>query len=195
MRRTLMFVVALTLFAAPLAAQQCRTYRGGVTICERGRDRDRDRDRDHRRMTHWRDRGPVEFGIRGGYDFEDDQYSAGAQFRIPLVRQLQIAPSADVYFGDEAAHWQLNADAIIKPDQLGGLYFGGGAAFLRREFDVLDGDETRVGYNVLLGLDGGRVYDTILRPFAEARWTGVGDDFNAFRLVAGINVPVSGLRR
>jgi hypothetical protein len=192
MRRTAVCLIALMLAGAVSAeAQQCRRYVGGrVMVCDRDRDRDHDRDR----RRHGWDRGPVEFGIRGGYDFEDDQGTAGTQIRIPLVRQLAFAPSFDVFFGDEGATWQLNGDVVVRPDALGGLYLGGGAAVLRREFDILDGEETKVGWNLLAGIDAGRVGGTVLRPFAEGRWTGV-DDFTGFRLVAGFNVPISGFGR
>lgn len=189
MRRTAVCLTALMLLGVVNAeAQHCRRYVGGhVVVC--------DRDRDHERRRHGWDRGPVEFGVRGGYDFEDDQGSAGAQIRVPVIRQFAVAPSFDVYLGDEGANWQFNADGIIKPDMLGGVYVGGGAAVLRREFDVLEGEETKVGWNALAGIDAGRIGGSSLRPFAEARWTGVGDDFTAFRLVAGFNVPISGWGR
>ena len=113
-------------------------------------------------------------------------------FRRRLARQRE---RVDVYFGDDTgATWQLNGDAVIRPDQLGGVYFGGGAAAVRREFDPADGTETRAGWNLLLGIGGGRVSGSSLRPFAEGRWTGVGD-FTAFRLVAGVNVPIGGFGR
>jgi hypothetical protein len=194
MRKTMVCLMALMVVGAVEAeAQECRRYVGGrVVVCDR--DRDRDRERRHRR--HGWDRGPVEFGVRGGYDFEDDQGSAGAQIRVPLVRQFAVAPSFDVFFGDDdgAADWQANFDGLIRPRALGGVYLGGGVAVLRREFDVLDGEETEVGWNLLAGIEAGRIGGSVLRPFAEGRWTGV-EDFNAFRLVAGFNVPISGFGR
>jgi len=33
----------------------------------------------------------------------------------------------------------------------------------------------------------------VVPPFVEGRWTSV-DDYDAFRLVAGFNVPISGRR-
>lgn len=195
MRRIWVGVLALLLFTAgDLSAQRCRTH-GRVTVCERDRDRDRDRDRrDRDRRGPWRDAGPIEFGVRGGYDFEEDGGTAGAQFRIPLVRQLAIVPSADVFFDESDTEWQINADAVVRPDALAGLYFGAGAAFLNRDFDPLDLDddsETEVGFNLLVGLDGGRISGSSLRPFVEGRWTTV-EEYDAFRLNVGINVPVSG---
>jgi hypothetical protein len=186
----------LALFAAgELSAQRerCRRYRDGrVTICERDRDRDHDRRRDWRR-----DAGPVEFGVRGGYDFEEDVGTAGAQVRIPLVRGLAIVPSADVFFDDSPSEWQLNLDAVVRPPSLAGLYFGVGAGFLSSDFDESDLDEdteTEVGLNLLAGIEGGRVGGTTVRPFAEGRWTNI-DNYEAFRLAVGINVPISGFRR
>jgi hypothetical protein len=144
------------------------------------------------RCWPWQRRGhaaPVEFGVRGGYDFDDGVGSAGAQFRIPLVRQLPLVPSGDVYFGDSLTDWQVNVDLMAVPDELGGLYAGVGAAFVDRDFDLADDHEVRAGYNLVAGIDGRQLFDTRIRPFAEARWTHV-DEYDPFRLVAGINVPV-----
>lgn len=133
---------------------------------------------------------PVEFGVRGGFDFDADVGSAGAQLRIPIFAPLQLAPSGDVFFDDAPTEWQLNADLLIRPVGLGGLYGGAGAAFVNLDQGQTD-DETEVGLNVIVGLDGGTVWFTTVRPFVEARWTYV-DDLDPFRLVAGINVPVTG---
>jgi hypothetical protein len=133
----------------------------------------------------------VEFGVRGGYDFDADVGSAGAQVRLPIVRQLLLVPSADVFFsdGEEGTTWQLNADLIARPDELGGLYAGVGAAFLREDFNADGEQEVEAGYNLLAGIESGALLDTRLRPFAEARWSFV-DELDPFRLVVGLNVPV-----
>jgi hypothetical protein len=197
MRRTLACLGLLLLTGAgSLEAQhreRCRTSRDGrVVVCERDRDRDRhrDRDRDYRRRSIFSNRGPVEFGIRGGYDFEDRQGSAGTQVRIPVIRQFAVSPSFDAFFGDDGASWQLNLDGLIRPMRLGGLYGGGGLALLRADLDGT-GEETTAGWNLVAGIEGGRISATALRPFVEGRWTGV-DDFQGFRLVAGVNVPITG---
>ena len=188
MRRISFCLVALLVFTAGgLSAQRCRTTaRGRVVICER------ERDERHRHRRDW-ERGPIEFGIRGGADFRDHQGSVGTQVRVPVIRQFAVAPSFDVFFGDNggAAEWQANVDGLIKPDQLGGLYGGGGAAFIRRDFDGDLSNETKAGFNLLAGIDGGRISGSALRPFVEARWSFTGD-FQAFRLAAGFNVPISG---
>ncbi|HET7233327.1 MAG TPA: hypothetical protein VFJ16_25165 [Longimicrobium sp.] len=203
MRRTLVCLGILVLAGTTaLSAQRrerererCRRYGDGhVVICDRDRDRDRRPGRDWDRGGPWRDRGPVEFGIRGGYDFEDGQGSVGTQVRIPLIRQFAVSPSFDAFLGDNGAAWQANLDGLIRPRALGGLYGGGGLAVLRRDFDGLGDQDTSVGWNLVAGIEGNRVARSALRPFAEARWTGV-EDFDGFRLVAGVNVPVSGLGR
>jgi len=195
MRKTLVCTALLLLAGTSgLSAQQhCRSTRNGrVVVCER--DRDRDRGRHDRRDNLFQNRGPIEFGIRGGYDFEDHQGSAGTQVRIPVIRQFTIAPSFDAFFGDQGATWQANVDGLIRPDRLGGLYGGGGVAFLRRDFDGT-GNETKAGWNLVAGIDGNHLGRSALRPFVETRWTGTEDDFTAFRLVAGVNVPIGGIGR
>ncbi len=134
---------------------------------------------------------PIEFGVRGGYDFDRDTGSAGAQFRIPLVRQVAVVPSADVFFAEDGGDtdWQINADLMVKPDGFGGIYGGAGAAFLRSDFDGDNEQSFEAGYNLFVGVDGGRLFDTRLRPFAEARWSSV-DNRDPFRLAVGINTPV-----
>ena len=134
--------------------------------------------------------GPVEFGVRGGHSFEERVGSAGSQLRIPLLRELLVVPSADVFFGDEAGvEWQLNADAVVRPFGLGGLYAGAGGAFVIRDSDGDDDEEWEAGYNLFAGLEGGSMFDASVLPFVEARWSYV-DDFSPFRIAAGINVAV-----
>lgn len=135
--------------------------------------------------------GAAEFGVRGGYDFDAEVGSAGSQVRIPIIRQLLLVPSGDVFFsdGDAGADWQLNADLLARPDELGGLYVGAGAAFMREDFDGDAEEEVEVGYNLLAGMEAGALLRTRLRPFAEARWTFV-EDLDPFRIVFGLNAPV-----
>lgn len=180
MKQALFVLITLSLFAAGTAEAQKR---------DRCTVRTRDRCVIIRSETN---DPPIEFGVRGGYDFEDDVGLAGAQILIPLANEIRLAPSADVFFGDDAAtEWQLNADLVLRPRALGGLYIGGGAAFMNRDFDGTGDEDTEVGYNAFGGLGGNRLADTSIRPFIEGRWTDV-QDHEAFRIVAGINVPVSG---
>ena len=142
--------------------------------------------------------GPVQFGVRGGYSFDEEVGSAGTQFRIPIVSQFWIVPSADVFLGDSATtDWQINGDAVIAPSALGGLYGGIGAALLDHgdqpedegEEEDDENDDPRWGLNLFAGLDGGSLFEASLRPFAEARWT-LLDETSPFRLSFGINVPI-----
>jgi hypothetical protein len=213
LNRNVCLLAALLALGATEAAAQTRCYiwRDGrrVECQDDRRDRERDRERrreEERRRERERERArdrarshglfgwaePAQFGVRGGYDFEDDAGMAGAQLRIPLGYFLTLAPSGDVFFGDSPNEWQINTDLLVRPLALGGLYGGIGAAFLNREFD-LDDSETEVGLNLILGLESGRIRNTTLRPFVEGRWTTV-EDYDAFRLAAGFNVPISGRR-
>ena len=134
--------------------------------------------------------GPVQFGVRGGHSFDERVASAGAQLRVPLLRQLLVLPSGDVYLGDAArSDWQINGDLAVAPDGFGGLYGGIGVAFLNHDPDEDGDDEAETGYNLFAGLVGNPLLDARVEPFVEARWTYV-DDFSPFRLVLGINVPV-----
>ena len=160
-----------------------------VTTVEVGEAQRRGRDRDG--DSFWRFGGAVELGVRGGYDFNAEVASAGSQLRIPIIRQLVLVPSGDVFFaeGDADADWQANADLLLRMDELGGVYLGGGAAFVDEDFDADEEEEVEVGFNLLVGMEGGGLLSSRLRPFAEARWTFV-EDFEPFRLVFGMNVPV-----
>ena len=108
------------------------------------------------------ERPTVEFGVRGGYDFDGDVGSAGAQLRVPLIRQVMLVPSGDVFFaGDESdTNWQLNTDLLIRPDELGGLYGGLGAAFLRADFDGSGDESVEAGFNLFAGIEGARLLET-----------------------------------
>ncbi|HEU5168912.1 MAG TPA: hypothetical protein VFU46_00155 [Gemmatimonadales bacterium] len=121
-------------------------------------------------------------GIRGGHDFENDAWSAGAQASVPLFERFELRPSGDWYFGDETPfRWQLNADGAIRFGPGGTVYGGGGAAFVR----VRPISEVKTGYNLFVGIVPARP-GSKLRPFVEARWTWVFDE-SPFRLVAGFD--------
>jgi len=191
MRRAWLVVVALVLAAdaMPVEAQRTRCWRvrdGRVTRCQTD-----DHDRVRRRSDLQQ---PVELGVRGGYDFEADGGTFGAHLRVPVAGPVSVVPGLDLSLDDEGPAWQANADLVVRPPNLAGIYAGIGAGFvhLHDDDDLEDDDETEVGLNVLVGLDGGRIAETRVRPFAEGRWTRIDDDRDAFRLVAGFSVAVSG---
>jgi hypothetical protein len=184
-RFRILLMVLLALGAAQDASAQWRCRdRDGRQRCEDERRRRREEGR--------RDEpGPILFGVRGGYDFEEEAGVAGAQFRVPLVRWATLSPSFDVIFSDSDTQWQASLDALFRPYPLGGFYGGGGLAILHGDFDDDDEDsDTEVGYNLLVGLEGRWISHTSIQPFVEGRWTQVSDH-NAFRLVVGLNVPVA----
>jgi opacity protein-like surface antigen len=187
MRRVWLAAVGLVLLASAASeaeAQRNRCWRirdGRVQRC------DREVERRHRRAE------PVELGVRGGYDFDAESGLFGAHLRVPVAGPVTFLPSFDVAVDDDApSPWQANADVVVRPERLAGLYAGVGAAFVHLEDELADEDETEVGLNVVAGLDGGRIAETRLRPFVVGRWTRIDDDRDAFRLVAGISVAVSG---
>lgn len=123
-------------------------------------------------------------GFHGGYDFDAENFSLGVQGEIPVRRFFRLAPSGDLYFGDDT-YWQLNADIIL------GIPFihpGGGLA-------VADGarvksESTEIGYNLFIQVQPMRRRAKLaLRPYAEIRWTFVNDE-EIFRLALGIGIPI-----
>jgi opacity protein-like surface antigen len=182
----MMVVLVLATSAAGAEAQRTRCWRvrdGRVTRCETD---------DHVRVRRRHMQQPVELGVRGGYDFEADGGTFGAHLRVPVAGPVSVVPSMDLSLDDDGPAWQANADLVVRPPNLAGLYAGIGAGFVHLHDEVEDEDETEVGLNVLVGLDGGRIAETRLRPFAEGRWTRIDDERDAFRLVAGFSVAVSG---
>ncbi|MCE2903025.1 MAG: hypothetical protein ACK6DP_18325 [Gemmatimonas sp.] len=124
-------------------------------------------------------------GIRGGYDAAVDRWSVGAQLRLPVARRLAVVPSGDVFLGDSATDWQLNADLTIP---LRGLYVGGGIGLLRADDRDTGERGTRAAPNLLAGFEP-RTPGGAVRPFIEGRWTFPNDGVR-FRLVAGVSVPI-----
>ncbi len=139
-----------------------------------------------------------EFGVRGGYDFDTNSGSLGADFRLPVGRRglFALAPSGDLFFNSPGHDWQLNLDGELRAPMVG-LYGGGGAALIRHAFGgPLEGPggpglpserETKAGWNLFAGLEPSFAP---IRPFVETRWTFQGDHYSAFRLTAGLHVPI-----
>src|SRR5690349_14502812 len=124
--------------------------------------------------------GPISIGARVGRDFENHAWSIGGQISIPVGTRLELRPSGDFFFpkkGDTG--WQANGDAAIHLGQGGGLYGGGGVAFVHPG----GGGDTKTGYNLFFGL---RTSPPLarLKPFVEFHWTFV-NDISPFRLALG----------
>jgi hypothetical protein len=114
-----------------------------------------------------------------GRDFENKAWTVGAQVSAPLGQRLELRPSGDLLFPrGEGMGWQLNGDAAIRLGQGGGLYAGGGVAFVHP-----DDADTETGYNLFFGLTTAAP-DQPTKGFLEFRWTFV-DDTSPFRLALG----------
>jgi hypothetical protein len=123
--------------------------------------------------------GALEAGPRVGRDFENKAWSLGAQLSAPVGRNLELRPSGDLFFPrDEGMGWQLNGDAAIRFGQGGGLYGGGGIAFVHP-----DDSDTETGYNLFFGLSTAAPGQRT-KGFIEFRWTFVNDT-SPFRLALG----------
>ncbi len=138
---------------------------------------------------------PIVFGGRAGYDFKIDKWSAGAQVRLPFGPGglIELVPSGDVFFLDGEMDWQLNLDVALRRIRSGfrsPIYLGGGLAVLRRDFDGLGNEETKIGANLMAGIKL-PVRRWLARPFVETRWTFIADD-RFFRLVFGVEIPLGG---
>jgi hypothetical protein len=129
--------------------------------------------------------GPIEAGLRTGRDFENHAWSLGGQFRIPVRRNLELRPSADLFFPKHGSTgWQANGDAAIRLGPGGGLYAGGGIAFAH-----LGDSGTETGYNLFFGLSTSPPLART-KPFVEFRWTFL-DETSPFRLAFGVSHVLS----
>lgn len=125
--------------------------------------------------------GP-QFGLRAVSSTErPDGWGWGAQVRIPIDWNLALEPSADVFNVNGVSWRQFNVD-LLALDRRGWLYGRLGVAASARE-----GLETRYGVNAGVGTDFPFLFETPLRPFAEARWSII--DGNApLRILLGANI-------
>lgn len=122
-------------------------------------------------------------GLRGGYDFKQDQYLVGAHFWLPVGIFWDFIPGVDYYFTDnDSKRWQFNGDLVFKPRPTGPLYFGGGLAV---QYLTLD-EQTDIGGNILVGLQFGRLRKPVMYPYIQARWTLLADQ-RYLSLLGGIN--------
>ena len=125
--------------------------------------------------------GPISIGPRVGRDFENHAWSVGGQVSVPVGSNLELRPSGDLFFPkDGDTGWQANGDAAIRLGQGGGLYAGGGIAFVH-----LGDSKTETGYNLFFGLSTAPPLARN-KPFVEFRWTFL-DETSPFRLAVGIS--------
>lgn len=143
------------------------------------------------RSPSWRP--PPSLGIRGGFDFDAEQYAVGGQVRMPLAPLAEVLLSGDYYLAGDTSAWQLNLD-LATGAMLPGVYAGAGAALARRAFLIADTHtfpkRTKLGLSLFVGATLPPVVRLPVRPFAEARWTQVSGFDLQFAVVAGVSVPL-----
>ena len=85
----------------------------------------------------------AQFGVRAGYSFTPDQVVLGAHYMIPVgTSGLNVIPSAEVAFGDDAFTIYGNGDLVyrfaagtsVKP------YLGGGISYVSYDPDDIEID-------------------------------------------------------
>ncbi len=130
-------------------------------------------------------------GVRGGHDFDSEQFALGVQVRLPVAPLAEVLLSGDYYLGGDTAAWQLNLD-LAAGAMVPGVYVGAGAALARRAFLVADTHtfpkRTKLGLNLFVGATLPPFIPLPVRPFAEARWTQVSGFDRQFVVVAGASV-------
>ena len=118
------------------------------------------------------------FGVRGGYNFDMEEGSIGAQLHLPLSSSIELYPSFDYYFVNTGNLVGFSGDLKFRTPGAP-LYFGGGVHVLSgggnsdTGFDLLGGFETRYGQT---------------HPFVEAR--ALIHDGSSLQLLFGLNVTL-----
>jgi len=118
------------------------------------------------------------FGVRGGYNFDFDEGSIGAQLHLPLSSSIELYPSFDYYFVNTGNLLGFSGDLKFRTPGAP-LYFGGGLNVLTGDgnsdtgFDLFGGFETRYGQT---------------HPFVEAR--ALIHDSSSLQLLFGLNVTL-----
>jgi hypothetical protein len=117
-------------------------------------------------------------GLRGGYNFDMEEGSLGAQLHLPLSYSIELYPSFDYYFVNSGNLLGINGDLKFRTPGAP-LYFGGGLNVLTGDgnsdtgFDLFGGFETRYGQT---------------HPFIEAR--GLFHDNSSLQVLFGLNMTL-----
>ncbi|MFI5235037.1 MAG: hypothetical protein ACHQXA_04945 [Gemmatimonadales bacterium] len=126
-------------------------------------------------------------GIHAGYNWTDKAPGLGLQARLPLSPKVDLAPSGDLYFKDNATQGQLNLDILGPFGQPGkGGYFGFGLGIVRNGGSSTVSNTTRIGPDFVMGITSTKPASYLARPYFEVRWTIVTGP-NPFQLLAGLN--------
>jgi hypothetical protein len=118
------------------------------------------------------------FGLHGGYNFDMEEGSLGAQMHLPLSYSIELYPSFDYYLVSSGNLLGFSGDLEFRTPGAP-LYFGGGVNVLTGDgnsntgFDLLGGFETRSGQT---------------HPYIEAR--ALFHDTSSLQLLFGLNVTL-----
>jgi hypothetical protein len=119
---------------------------------------------------------PPSFGLRFGWDNQQQSQMVGAQMRLPIVRggEIELMPNMDISFLRGLREYQYNIEAVYVLDgRAGGLYGGGGLGIRNSVFMDGEGPRTELGYT---GVAGIRIVNLgLVVPQIEYRWVFIRD--------------------
>lgn len=118
------------------------------------------------------------FGLHGGYNFDFEEGSIGAQMHLPLTSSIELYPSFDYYFVSSGTLLGFNGDLKFRTPGTP-LYFGGGVGILS------GGGNSDTGFNLFGGFET-RYGQT--HPYVEGR--ALFHNNSTFQLLFGINVTL-----
>lgn len=138
---------------------------------------------------------PIMVGIRFGAQQRTGSYVLGGQIRIPVLPSglVEVMPNADVTFLHGRKDHQYAVDAVVvSGGRHGGLYAGAGVARRNGVFDQNVGEETRTGWDLVVGLKTmpGRGLPVGIQ--LQQRWVFMHMPINPAVLSIGVNVPLWG---
>lgn len=124
------------------------------------------------------------------YDTEEDWLLFGGEIRwvIKEDKPFTFQPRAWINPYEGGSLIQVDANVLYEPAQTGKirLYGGAGAAFLRATYGEDIDSDTKVGLNLIAGIELVLNEESKLRPFLHGQYTIVNDFGNNYTLSAGV---------
>ncbi len=136
----------------------------------------------------------IQAGMRVGYDDGSNATVAGAQIRIPVLRNgwVELMPSADITFLTGLKEYQLQGDIVVLPSGArGGPYVAAGPMARSSIFDGPE-REIRYGASLALGFMSRGSGDVPIGTQLEIRWSFIDAPFSPRTLMFGVNLPLWG---
>ena len=132
--------------------------------------------------------GTTHIGPHVAYNFDAKNMGVGAQFSMPIARQLEFYPSFDYYFVSPGSLWALNADLKYRPalaSSTDWLYVGAGLNLAHAS--VSGFSSTDAGLNLVAGAESRRAGN--VHPYGELRFT-LGNGSTA-QIAVGLNFTLN----